>query len=133
MAITIINTQRYTDVNFNFISNPNTGDVAIVSDINSIKQSVLNILRTNHGEKPFNPLFGANLDKYLFENINQITAEAIIVSIEESILNFEPRVEILNINIGGDPDLNRVRIELTVKIIATNENINIATSMEILR
>jgi phage baseplate assembly protein W len=133
MAITIINTQRYTDINFNFISNPNTGDVAIVNDVNAIRQSILNILRTNHGEKPFNPLFGANLQKYLFENINQVTAEAIIISIEESILNFEPRVEILNINIASDPDYNKIKIELTVKIIASNESINVATSMEILR
>ena len=53
--------ETYKDVDFTFKQNPNTNDIGIKKNNESIKQSVLNILRTNHGERPFNYNFGANL------------------------------------------------------------------------
>ena len=60
--------ETYKDLDFTFKQNPNTNDVGIKKDNASISQSVLNILRTNHGERPFNYKFGANLIAYAKED-----------------------------------------------------------------
>ena len=64
---TIARQATYKDLDFSFKQNPNTNDVGIKKDNLSISQSVLNILRTNHGERPFNYGFGANLRQYLLK------------------------------------------------------------------
>ena len=133
MAITTSNPSEYKDLDFLFKSNPNTGDIGVKHQINAVRQSILNILNTNHGEKVFEPLFGANLRAYLFENSGLITSIAIADSIKEAINNYEPRVEILNVKIDNRPDLNKVGITLVVKIISINQITNIATSIERLR
>jgi len=133
MAITTSNAVEYKDLDFLFKSNPNTGDIGTKKDINAVKQSVLNILHTNHGEKLFAPLFGANLRAYLFENNGLLTSIAMADSIKEAISNYEPRVIVLNVKIDNQPDLNKVAITLVVRIVSTNQITNIATSIERIR
>ena len=43
------------------------GDVYRKEDLKAIDQSINTILTTNHYEKPFQPKFGANLRRLLFE------------------------------------------------------------------
>ena len=78
---------QYSDIDFIYKLNPNTGDISTKKGINAVKQSVLNILRTNHGERPFNPYFGANLRSYLFENINYATAVIISNQVKNALAN----------------------------------------------
>tara|TARA_Y100001951_G_scaffold72047_1_gene58927 strand:- start:215 stop:613 length:399 start_codon:yes stop_codon:yes gene_type:complete len=123
----------YKDLDFSFKQNPNTNDVGIKTNNASISQSVLNILRTNHGERPFNYKFGANLRRYLFENMTRVTAASMTTSIETSLKNWEPRIEVLNTNVQAKADENDVRITVTGRVISTNEVIDIATTIERLR
>jgi len=53
--------RTYTDVDFAFRANPITGDVSLKREIQAVKQSVLNILLTNRGERPFDPEFGSDI------------------------------------------------------------------------
>jgi hypothetical protein len=133
-SITTARTSEYSDIDFMFSANPNIeNDIAIKRESAAIRQSVLNILRTNHGEKPFRPYFGANLTAYLFENIDQITAQSMSASIRNAITNDEPRVNILNIEIRANPDTNAINITVTVQLISTLESIDIQTNLERLR
>ena len=125
--------ETYKDLDFTFKQNPNTNDVGIKKDNASVIQSVLNILRTNHGERPFNYNFGANLRHYLFENMTQVTAANMSTSIETALANWEPRIEVLNTNIQAKADQNEVFITVTGKVISTNEIIDVATTIERLR
>jgi phage baseplate assembly protein W len=131
--MSIARTSEYSDLNFAFKPNPNTNDMASVKGYLSVKQSVLNILKTNHGERPFNPFFGANLSGFLFENINNVTASRIASSIKYAILNDEPRVKLLNVNVKSFPDDNAVYIKLTIQILSTSDVIDVETSLERLR
>lgn len=124
---------NYTDLDFIYKLNPNTGDISTKKGINAVKQSVLNILRTNHGERPFNPFFGANLRSFLFENINYATAVIMSSQIKTSILNDEPRVKVLNVNVKTFPDRNDVQITVTIQIIAMNTSVDVSTTLERLR
>ena len=130
---TIARQETYRDLDFTFKQNPNTNDVGIKKDNASISQSVLNILRTNHGERPFNFDFGANLRSYLFENMSNITAANMATSINTALANYEPRIEVLNTNIQANADANDVNITVTGRVKSSNEIIDISTTIERLR
>ena len=130
---TIARQETYRDLDFTFKQNPNTNDVGIKKDDASISQSVLNILRTNHGERPFNFDFGANLRSYLFENMSNITAANMATSINTALANYEPRIEVLNTNIQANADANDVNITVTGRVKSSNEIIDISTTIERLR
>ena len=123
----------YKDLDFTFKQNPNTNDVGIKKNNAAVIQSCLNILRTNHGERPFDYNFGANLRAYLFENMNNITAANMGTSINTALRNYEPRLEVLNTNVQTRHDDNEVYITVTGRVISTNEIIDIATTIERLR
>jgi hypothetical protein len=130
---TIARQETYKDVDFTFKQNPNTNDIGIKKDNASISQSVLNILQTNHGERPFNYYFGANLRAYLFENMSNITAANMATSINTALKNYEPRIQVLNTNIQANADDNEVFITVTGKVKSSNEVVDIATTIERLR
>ena len=125
--------ETYKDLDFTFKQNPNTNDVGIKRNNDSIKQSVLNILRPNHGERPFNFDFGANLRRYLFENMSNITAAQMSTSINTALRNYEPRLEVLNTNIQSKPQDNEVYITVTGRVLSSNEVLDITTTIERLR
>ena len=125
--------ETYKDLDFTFKQNPNTNDVGIKKDNASIIQSVLNILRTNHGERPFNWNLGANLRSYLFENMTRITAASMSTSINTALENWEPRIAVLNTNIQAKADENEVYITVTGRVISSNEIVDISTTIERLR
>ena len=130
---TIARQETYSDLDFTFKQNPNTNDVGIKKNNAAVIQSCLNILRTNHGERPFNYKFGANLRAYLFENMTQITAANISTSINIALKNYEPRLEVLNTNIQAKADDNEIFITVTGRVKSNNEIIDIATTIERLR
>ena len=130
---TIARQETYKDLDFSFKQNPNTNDVGIKKDNASIIQSVLNILRTNHGERPFNYNFGANLRAYLFENMTNITAANISTSVNVALRNWEPRIKVLNTNIQAKADDNEIYITVTGKVKSSNEILDISTTIERLR
>ena len=130
---TIARQEVYKDLDFTFKQNPNTNDVGIKKDNAAVIQSCINILRTNHGERPFNYNFGANLRAYLFENMTSITAANMSTSVNTALKNWEPRIEVLNTNIQAKADDNEVFITVTGKVKSSNEIIDITTTIERLR
>ena len=123
----------YKDLDFSFKQNPNTNDVGIKKNNAAVIQSCLNILRTNHGERPFDYNFGANLRAYLFENMSNTTAANMATSIEVALINYEPRIRVLNVNIQTKPQDNEVFITVTGQVVSNNEIIDISTTIERLR
>ena len=123
----------YKDLDFSFKQNPNTNDVGIKQDNAAVIQSCLNILRTNHGERPFDYNFGANLRAYLFENMTNITAANMSTNITVALKNYEPRIDVLNVNIQAQASENDVFITVTGKVVSTNEIVDISTTIERLR
>ena len=112
----------YSDFDFAFrpvqMQDDARGDLSRKRDIEAVKQSVLNILRTNRGERPFSPAFGSNIRSYLFENVDAVTRALIEEDIIFSLSNFEPRVRILNVNVTDLPDNNAINISLELEIIS---------------
>ena len=123
----------YKDLDFSFKQNPNTNDVGIKKNNAAVIQSCLNILRTNHGERPFDYNFGANLRAYLFENMTNTTAANMATNIQIALKNYEPRIEVLNVNIQATASENDVFITVTGRVKSSNDIVDIATTLERLR
>ena len=113
---------RYSDFDFRFTPNLNTGDISIQTDNDAIKQSIINILTTNQGERPFLPSFGSDLLSYpLFENFNSVTRETLRQNITFAIENWEPRVVVNSINFEDFPDTHRLKIRIQYTILSPSE------------
>jgi phage baseplate assembly protein W len=69
------------------------------------------------GEKFFNPTFGSRITESLFENIDDITATVIIDEIRESIDNYEPRVDLLDVQAFPNYDNNSFDVTIIYEII----------------
>jgi phage baseplate assembly protein W len=85
-----------------FSPHPQTGDVILVTGINSVVQSVMNLCQLNHYEVPFHPEIGGNIRKLLFELADPVTADLLAKEITDTITNFEPRVAVENVNVIAD-------------------------------
>lgn len=111
----------YSDLDFRFIVNPNTGDLALKKDAEAVKQSIMNILLTGRGERPFNPEFGGNLRAYLFENFDAVTQAAMENVIVNSLRNYEPRVRVDNVVINDLSYRNALEISIDFTLLSPDE------------
>ena len=69
--------QGFKDISMSFQSNQLNNDLIAIKNVNAIARSVRNIILTTPGEKFFDPDFGSNVSKLLFENVDDITASQI--------------------------------------------------------
>jgi phage baseplate assembly protein W len=107
----------YKDFSISFKSNPGTGDFATVKDDEAIKQAVRNIVLTSKGEKLFQPQFGSQIRGLLFENYNPFNSQAIVDEITIALLNFEPRIKVISIELDDDNyDVNALNVTMTYLI-----------------
>lgn len=125
--------RQYRDLNLSYRVHPKSGDIRPVRDLDAIKNSIKNILSTERGEKPFRPDFGCNLNSYLFEPADNITKASIRDSIEKSIGDHEPRVEVVEVAIEDYPDRNEYAITITVMVVNSQQQIDLEFILERLR
>ena len=109
--------QGFKDISMTFQSNPLNDDLIGLKNANAIARSLRNIVMTLPGEKFFNPTFGSRITESLFENIDDITATIIIDEIRESIDNFEPRVDLLDVQAFPNYDNNAFDVTIIYEII----------------
>ena len=109
--------QGFKDISMTFQANPLNEDLIALKNANAIARSVRNIVMTVPGEKFFNPTFGSRISESLFENIDDITATVIIDEIRESIDNYEPRVDLLDVQAFPDYDNNSFDVTIIYEII----------------
>ena len=112
--------QGFKDISMSFQSNPLNNDLIAIKNVNAIARSVRNIVLTTPGEKFFDPDFGSNVSKLLFENVDDITASQIQQEIEFSINNYEPRVKLLSIVVNPDYDSNSFDTIITYEIVGAD-------------
>jgi len=95
------------------------GCLAACSYEEHVKQSLRSILLTAHGERVMRPDFGSGLGAYLFEGIDATTASLIKRDVRNTIAQFEPRVELLDIqvqNSAHDPATLHIELRYRIKV-----------------
>ncbi len=109
--------RKFKDISMSFESNPLNDDLVSLSDTTAIARSIRNIVFTSPGEKFFNPDFGSRISESLFENVDEVSALAIEDEIKSSIINFEPRVNLLSTIVVPNPDDNEMNVTIEYEIV----------------
>jgi hypothetical protein len=100
-------------------------EVAMVSGVEDIHESLEIILTTYTGERVMRPKFGCALDRLLFEELDQSLANQITATITDAILYHEPRIVLDRVSVDdstGAEGLLQIRLAYTVR--ATNSRYN---------
>lgn len=125
--------REFKDLDMNFTIHPIRKDVNKLVAERAVINSIKNIVLTAHYEKPFNPDFGSNIRRLLFENLDNLTASAIEREIEETVRNYEPRVNLLETTARADFDNNGFKVEMKFMIINQTQPLSITFFLERIR
>lgn len=124
----------FSDFMTSFAKTPNGGQLAKVTNEQSVTQSLKNLIRTNLGERLFQPLVGSDVSAALFE-LNTTDALGMIkMYIENTVENNEPRVNLLQALVESNPsDENSIEITLIYNLINNPEEFTLTMLLKRVR
>ena len=109
--------RAFKDINLSFKRHPVTNDVVAIRNEDAIKRSVKNIVFTILGEKPFDPTFGSVMNDSLFELSTNLSEISISDEIKSSLLNYEPRIDNVEVTVQVAPDRNEMNCTVQYDIV----------------
>ena len=109
--------RAFKDINLSFKRHPVTNDVVSINDEDAIKRSVKNIIFTILGEKPFQPNFGSVINESLFDLNTNLSEIRITDEIKSSLLNYEPRIDNIEVTVQVAPDRNEMNCTVQYDIV----------------
>ena len=112
--------RAFKDISLSFKPHPITRDVIPLKNERAIARSVKNLILTQLSERPFQPSLGSNVSGSLFELMDAGSAAVISDEIRNTIDNFEPRVELQNIEVVPYYDSNSYDITIVYQIIGVD-------------
>ena len=115
----------YSDFYYNFDLELVKRDLLSYKNEDSVKRSIRNILLTDKGERFFNPTFGSDIRKMLFENFSPSTEQVVADLIKTAIGNHEPRANVIDVNVSGNPDQNSMYINIVFSVINKAEPVTL--------
>jgi len=108
----------YKDLALDFTPHPVSGDIRPLINETAIKRSLMNLIRTKKGTRPFNPEYGCDINNYLFSYEPGFTEYNLQKEITEAINKHEPRVSVNEVDIKFEEN----GIELNIQYIIKNIN-----------
>ena len=109
--------RSFKDISMAFQVNPLTSDLITIKNQTAIARSLRNLVLTSPGERFFNNSLGSRVNELLFENMDDLTASDIKSEIENTIENFEPRVNLLETRVSANPDSYEFDVVITYEIV----------------
>lgn len=122
--------RQFRDLDLNFTIHPLKKDINKHLDSTAVINAIKNLVLTGHYEKPFNPDYGSNVRKLLFETLDIITASAIEREIKQTIESFEPRVRIIGIAVIPDEENNGFSVRMEFSIVNQTNPVSISFLLE---
>ena len=107
----------FKDISATFQTNPLNSDLIALKNENAISRSIRNLILTQPGDKPFQPDLGSEVYESLFETLDQITASSVQQQIENTIIKYEPRVDLRNVTVTGNIPNNAFDVLIDYEII----------------
>jgi uncharacterized protein len=97
------------------------GSTTVARYEEDIRQAIRIILGTNRGERVMRPDFGAGLREFTFEPLNQTTCLKLQTRVQESLVTWEPRIDVLKVEARVDgSETGLVQIAMTYRMRSTN-------------
>jgi phage baseplate assembly protein W len=125
MSGSITSKLYYSDIDINLDRHPISNDVVRVTNDYAVIRAVKNLLLTDFYERPFKNNIGSNVRKLLFENFTPDTQDILRQVIEETITNFEPRCNLIDLVITPFEDNNAISISITFGVINREEPVTL--------
>ncbi len=109
--------RAFKDISLSFVPHPVTKDLPVLVNERAIARSVRNLVETIPTERFFNPDLGSEVRSSLFGFCDYGTASIISSQIEQTIENYEPRVDNLDITVSLYPDSNEMNVVVQYDIV----------------
>lgn len=105
--------------------NRNQPGVEMLEAEADIVSSLEILLTTAPGERVLQPEYGCNMEELLFENVDTTTKTLVADKIENSILYFEPRIDLEKVRLDDSREWEGViLIEIVFRVRTTNSRFN---------
>ena len=127
------NAQVFKDINLSLARHPITGDIASLTNIEAVKRSVRNLINTNFYERPFHPEIGSNVRSVLFEPVSPIVASVLERHVKDVVENFEPRAELIDVQVTDNADANEYRVQIKFYVVNSSDIVDMNIFLERLR
>ena len=103
------------------------GEIEHAEAEESIRQSIRIILGTAKGERVMRPDFGCGIYDLIFEMTTASTAGKISQAVREALLEFEPRIDVIDIQVTpkSDEEGEKILIGIDYQVRATNNAFNL--------
>jgi phage baseplate assembly protein W len=97
------------------------GSTAMAVYEQDVQQAIWIILSTDWGERLMRPTFGAGLRSFVFGPLNQTTLQQVQTRVKESLVTWEPRIDVEQVNVTIDPtNQGQLLIAITYFVRVTN-------------
>ncbi len=113
--------EYYSDFMTDFVKHPVTSELVLVTNEDSVAQSLRNIILTDLGEWPFRPSVGSNIRASLFQNYGPFMVEDLTRAITDAVKNCEPRAKIVGLQIYENQANGEIGVNLMFTTINSTE------------
>lgn len=103
----------------------NTGKINLAEYEESVRQSIWTILGTAKGERVMRPDFGCGIHDLVFGVNTASTDGQIAQAVGETLLHFETRIDVLDVQVHPGDDEEVLFISIDYKIRTTNNAFNL--------
>ena len=117
--------EYFSDFLNSFAYSPVNNNLAKISNEESVKQSLKNLILTSRGERIFQPNIGSGVNNLLFERSTRPTLNSIEFNIQNTIKYNEPRVNIIDVKAKETTNPNTVQVDIVFSMINNPEPISI--------
>jgi len=107
----------FKDLSMTFQVNPLNYDLITLKNENAIARSLRNLVLTYPGERFFNQNLGSKVSRSLFENIDDISSTIIRDEIINTINNYEPRVDLIGVDVKPNYDESEFNVTIRYTIV----------------
>ena len=126
-------TRGWADLDLDFTKHPVTKDIVRKTNVEAVKRSVRNLIRTNRYEKHFHPEIDGGVTRHLFELSTAHTKHDIDLAVRRCLKNFESRVEVNNVRVSGDLNANGFNVSIYFTVVNSPEPVEVALFLERIR
>jgi phage baseplate assembly protein W len=116
---------KFKDLSISMGINPVTKDVLNTTGETAVKRALYNIISTRKGERFYRPDLGSDIANYLFEPLDAATASLISQEIEYVIRKYEPRVDLVRVDVDLNYERNGFDVVLAFEIIGVNTDVQV--------
>ena len=97
------------------------GRIALSAGSQKVREAILTLIGTQHGERLMRPDYGANLRSLVFAPNSPASADLARFLVEDALARFEPRVAVETVDVEVGNDGGRLLIRLGYRIVATQQ------------